>query len=61
VTTTFNINTRAQVGVSNWSYGAIVRPGEQFAYNGAVLQVVGPLSGGWSYTTTMSWDNVRCP
>jgi hypothetical protein len=61
VTTTYDSATRAQVGVSNWSYNPVVRPNEQIAYNGISLLVTGPLTGGWYYTTTMSWDNVKCP
>jgi len=61
LTTSYDATTRAQVASSNWSYPSVVRAGEQFGYNGAVLIVPGPLTTGWFYTTTMSWDTVKCP
>lgn len=60
-TVTYDATTRQQVGSSGWSYGATVRPGEQISYAGVSLIVTGPLSGGWYYTTTVAWDNVKCP
>lgn len=61
VTTTYDVTTRAMIDASNWSYGNVVRPNEQIVYNGLALRVVAPLTGGWYYTTTIAWDNVRCP
>lgn len=61
LTTSFDATTRAMVATSNWSYTPIVRPGESFGYNGLSLIVTGPVTGGWFYTTTMSWDTVKCP
>lgn len=60
VVTTFDAVTRVQTGASGWTYTATVRPGEQIAYTGVSIVVAGPLSGGWYYTTTVSWDNVKC-
>ncbi len=61
VTTTFDATTRAQTGTSGWTYAAMVKPGEQFAYTGTTLVLQGPLVGGWAYTSSISWDAVRCP
>lgn len=61
VTTSFDSATRVQTGSSGWTYSATVRPGEQIAYNGLSLIVAGPLSGGWFYSTSVTWDNVKCP
>lgn len=60
VTTTFDATTRQQTGSSGWSYGTMVRSGEQISYAGGSILVTGPLSGGWFYTTTVTWDNVAC-
>jgi hypothetical protein len=61
VTTTYDATTRGQVATSGWTYAPTVRAGESFAYSGSALTVTGPLTGGWFYTTTIAWDNVRCP
>lgn len=61
LTTSYDATTRAQVASSNWAYAPMVRPGESFGYNGITLVITGPVTGGWYYTTTISWDNVKCP
>lgn len=61
VTTSYDATTRTQVGNSGWSYASTVRPGETISYTGFSLLVTGPLTGGWFYTTTIAWDNVKCP
>lgn len=60
VTKTFDATTRAQVGSSEWFYSPRVRANEEISYTGVNLVVAGPLTGGWFYTTTASWDNVAC-
>ncbi len=60
VTKTFATSTQNQVGTSSWSYTPRVRPSEEIVYAGLNLVVPGPLTGGWFYTTTASWDNVSC-
>jgi hypothetical protein len=49
-----------QTGTAGWSYGAIVRPGEQFSYQLGTLLTV-PSSGTFFWLSTPTWDNVRCP
>lgn len=61
VTLALDAVTRGQTGSSGWSYSAMVRQGETIAYGGGPLVLQGPLSGGWVYTTTVSWDNTKCP
>lgn len=61
LTTSYDATTKTQVASSNWAYTPMVRPGESFGYNGVTLVITGPVTGGWFYTTTMSWDNVKCP
>ena len=47
----------AQVGSASWTYSYTVRPGETFSFTGGQLTV--PVSG-FQYTTTATWDDVRC-
>lgn len=57
--TTVALNSaNQQVGSAGWTYALTVRPGEQFAYSGGPLTIP---TGSWTYTTSPSWDNVRCP
>lgn len=61
VTKTFVAGTQTQIGSSEWTYSNTVRANEEVAYIGFNLAVPLPLTGGWVYTTTPSWDNVKCP
>ena len=57
--TTSTFTTAGQaIGSAGWSYATIVRPGEQFAYSGGVLNVA--TNGQWVFTTTAAWDTVAC-
>src|SRR5262249_5135021 len=47
-----------QTGSAGWSYGAIVRPGEQFTYQVNPWGV--PTSGDFFWGPTAPWDDVRC-
>jgi hypothetical protein len=47
-------------GTAGWSYGALVRPGEQFSYPLNTLLSV-PSSGKVYWVSAPQWDNVRCP
>jgi hypothetical protein len=49
-----------QTGTAPWSYGAIVRPGEQFSYQLSTLLAI-PSAGEFFWQSTAAWDDVRCP
>jgi hypothetical protein len=57
VTTIFN-QANQQIGSAGWSYANTVSPGEQFAYSGGAINV--PTNSSILFTTSPSWDNVRC-
>lgn len=60
ITKSFVVNTQNQIGTSEWSYPGQIKAGEEVSYSGLNLVVPAPLDSGWTYTTTATWDNVRC-
>jgi hypothetical protein len=52
------ISSRQQIGSGGWSYGNLIRPGEQAVYVGGPIVVA--QSGLWEYVTSPSWTNVNC-
>jgi hypothetical protein len=56
-TTTIFFNAGGQAGFGGWSYSNLVRPSERFAYAGGTITIP---TNGFKYSTTATWDNVRC-
>jgi len=61
VTTAYVINSQTEVGRSTWTLGTMLRPNDTATYTGNHLIVAAPLTGGWTYATTSTWDAVACP
>lgn len=61
VVSTYLTGTETRIGTSEWSYPHQVRANETVVYTGENLIVHAPLTGGWFYRTTVTWDAIRCP
>ena len=59
VTKSFMPNENTALDSNQWTYGATVRPHEQFVYRGSGLRV--PSADGWTYSTAFTWTDIRCP
>jgi hypothetical protein len=57
-TTIYFDGTSTISGSSNWTYGSLMRSGEQVAYSGGPITVP---YGAFGYVAAPIWDNVRCP
>jgi len=57
-TTTIYDGAHAFLSSAGWSYSAMVRANEQFSYSGGSIDV--PTNGDFYFSTTASWDDVRC-